>query len=248
MVTRTSGRAATTASAAWCIRRIRWKYFGSTSARPITDSSCIGNRLSSPSACIAGPPIAGEADTGSSVFSPAISAAAQPVARGSPAIRNTFHGSAQSASPAASPRASGLVAVQHHARCRPRWRCPAGPPPRPAATVSGPIAGMSTRRSWPGFGRLTSTPPCPVRGSGDELQQRRGALDRLDPEAEPAGDDRRLADVERPERVKDRPAARRRRSGRCPRARRRAGRRARSGPASARRRRGRQGRPLRRPR
>ena len=38
---------------------------------------------------------------------------------------------------------------------------PASPAASAFLTVFGPIAGKSTRRSWPGFGRLTSTPRRP---------------------------------------------------------------------------------------
>ena len=66
-------------------------------------------------------------------------------------------------------------------------------PARPAAItpsiVRGPIDGRSKRRSWPGFGALTSTPtPCgarirPLRAQfGDARQHLVGALRRLDRE------------------------------------------------------------------
>ena len=48
---------------------------------------------------------------------------------------------------------------------RPRPPRRRGRPRRRRATVSGPIAGRSTRRSWPGFGPLKSTPLAPA-GSG----------------------------------------------------------------------------------
>ena len=57
IVISTSGFAASTASAVSAIRRFNWRYLGSTSASPITDSSAMGNREARPWPAISGPPI-----------------------------------------------------------------------------------------------------------------------------------------------------------------------------------------------
>ena len=54
--------------------------------------------------------------------------------------------------------AHGLGSGRGRARRRPRPRSPARPAAAALSMVRGPIAGMSTRSSWPGFGPLASTP------------------------------------------------------------------------------------------
>ena len=95
--------------------------------------------------------------------------------------------------------------VEHQHGPLPRPRCPPGPRPRPRSTVRGPIAGMSTRSSWPGLGPLASTPPRRRQPSaagqaGDPLQHRVGAFGAFDGQHLAVRHHHRLAGIERAQR------------------------------------------------
>ena len=79
------------------------------------------------------------------------------------------------------------------------------PASRQTATVAGPTAGTSKRRSWPGL--LTFTATAPPRAEGAAAAQRRvGALERLDGEHHARLHHHRLADVPGADALGDRQA------------------------------------------
>src|SRR4051794_28485681 len=88
MVTTTSGRKARIAALVWFSRRIRPGSFGRISAMPISASSSIGNRLSSPCSAMRAPPTPANR-TSPSRLSAAISRPPSTSPEGSPAIRKT---------------------------------------------------------------------------------------------------------------------------------------------------------------
>ena len=91
---------------------------------------------------------------------------------------------------------------------------PRNPASSARTTVPGPMAGMSTRISWRGLGRLTSTPAGarrrPRAGAlqGEPCQHGVGVLGAFDGLDASLGDDHRLPDVERPQRAHHIEAAR----------------------------------------
>ena len=86
-----------------------------------------------------------------------------------PSARSTAESPDASSMPAIkSPHLSAIAIISDRlaaSTCPAITAIPASPAASAFLTVFGPIAGKSTRRSWPGFGRLTSTPRRPRRSA-----------------------------------------------------------------------------------
>ena len=208
---------ATIASAVCRMRAISVGSRASTGRIPITAMSLIGKRLLSPSASIASPPTPKNA---TSPFSACAKRAHQLEAELIARMLAGDERDPQSARSGAAhvwkpydkqPRGVGLagaaLALDDEDPARGE-RDPAQLRPRGAAIVSGPIAGMSRRRSCPRLGALTRTPAGPLRRRRplgahvrDAGEHRVGSLGRLDGQHPAGADDGALPGVEARQRL-----------------------------------------------